>query len=238
MSQYTGIGRVVKMTKILVVEDEKQIMSFLRRGLMYKGFEVIGAANGNDAIRQAHDAAPDLVILDIMLSDFDGFEICRYLRSTGSETLPILMLTARDDLTDKIAGLDCGADDYITKPFDFEELIARIRAALRRVESLHQANQRIETGDLVIDTSAHQAWRAGQLIELTRREYDLLEFLAQNPGHVLSKERIFERVWGYDNEAELEVIKVYINYLRSKLNAGGKPDLIHAVRGIGYVLRA
>ncbi|GAC1357023.1 MAG: response regulator transcription factor [Ktedonobacteraceae bacterium] len=225
------------MKKILIVEDEKQIVSFLRRGLMYKGFEVVSAENGNDAIRQVHEAAPDLVILDIMLPDFDGFEICRYLRTTGNETLPILMLTAKDDLIDKVTGLDSGADDYITKPFDFEELIARVRAALRRVENLHQADQHIEISDLVINTSAHQVWRAGQLIELTRREYDLLEFLAQNASHVLSKERIFERVWGYDNEAELEVIKVYINYLRSKLNTGGKADLIHAVRGIGYVLR-
>ncbi|GCE06043.1 response regulator transcription factor [Dictyobacter aurantiacus] len=226
------------MVKILVVEDEKQIVSFLRRGLMYKGFEVISAENGNEAIEKAQHAAPDLVILDIMLPDFDGFELCRYLRATGNETLPILMLTAKDDLADKITGLDSGADDYITKPFDFEELVARIRAALRRVESLHQSNQRLEIGDLVIDSNAHEVWRAGEQVELTRREYDLLEFLAQNASHVLSKERIFERVWGYDNEAELEVIKVYINYLRSKLNVGGKPDLIHAVRGIGYVLRA
>lgn len=228
----------MKMKKILVVEDEMSIMSFLRRGLIYKGFEVVSAENGNEALRQVREAEPDLVILDIMLPDFDGFEVCRYLRSSGYEALPILMLTAKDDLRDKVVGLDSGADDYITKPFDFEELVARIRAALRRVESLHQVNQRIIVGDLVIDTDARQVWRAGEPIELTKREYDLLELLAQNVDHVLPRERIFERVWGYENEAELEVIKVYINYLRSKLNAGGKADLIHAVRGIGYVLRA
>jgi two-component system response regulator MprA len=147
------------------------------------------------------------------------------------------MLTARDELTDKIAGLNSGADDYITKPFDFEELVARIRAALRRAESLQPLLQIIEVGDMIIDNAAHQVTRAGKLIELTRREYDLLELLAQNVGCVLTKERIFERVWGYDNEAGLEVIKVYINYLRTKLNSDDQPNLIHAIRGVGYMLK-
>ena len=136
-----------------------------------------------------------------------------------------------------MTGLESGADDYITKPFDFEEFVARVRAGLRRTARVEQESPRIEVGSLVIDPSSRQVWRDGEQIELTRREYDLLELLAQNAGHVLTKGRIFERVWGYDNEAGLEVIKVYINYLRTKLNTGGKPDLIHAVRGIGYMLK-
>lgn len=225
------------MKRILVVEDEKQIMSFLQKGLTYKGFDVILAENGNQAIAQVQAAAPDVVLLDVMLPDFDGIEVCRYLRSIGYAALPILMLTAKDELTDKIVGLESGADDYVTKPFDFEELVARIRATMRRVERIRQRSENIELGDMVIDTAAHQVWRDGQPIDLTKREYDLLELLAQNAGCVLSKERIFERVWGYDNDAGLEVIKVYINYIRSKLNAGGGPDLIHAVRGVGYILK-
>ena len=223
--------------RILIVEDEEPILQFLQRGLTYKGFETIAAVNGEEALRAVHDDAPDLVVLDVMLPDFDGIEVCRYLRSMGNETLPILMLTARDEATDKITGLNSGADDYITKPFDFEELVARIRAALRRVESAQSLIQTLEVGDLVIDVAAHQVTRAGKLVELTRREYDLLELLAQNVGCVLPKERIFERVWGYDNEAGLEVIKVYINYLRSKLNDDDRPDLIHAIRGVGYMLK-
>ncbi|MDQ2902679.1 MAG: response regulator transcription factor [Ktedonobacteraceae bacterium] len=223
--------------RILVVEDEQPILQFLQRGLTHKGFETIAAVNGEEALKAVRDDVPDLVVLDVMLPDFDGVEVCQYLRSMGNETLPILMLTARDELTDKIAGLNSGADDYITKPFDFEELVARIRAALRRVESLQPLSQTIEVGDMIIDVAAHQVIRAGKPVELTHREYDLLEFLAQNVGCVLTKERIFERVWGYDNEAGLEVIKVYINYLRTKLNSNDQPDLIHAIRGVGYMLK-
>lgn len=223
--------------QILVVEDEQQILHFLQRGLVYKGFEVVTATSGEDALAKVSETSPDLVLLDIMLPDFDGIEVCRYLRSIGNTTLPILMLTAKDERTDKIVGLESGADDYITKPFDFEELVARIRAVLRRVESTQHQSEKLEVGDLVIDTTDHTVRRGGQLIELTKREYDLLELLAQNAGHVLTKGRIFERVWGYDNEAGLEVIKVYVNYIRAKLNVGGKADLIHAVRGVGYVLK-
>jgi DNA-binding response OmpR family regulator len=223
--------------QILVVEDEKHILQFLRRGLVYKGFEVLTATSGEDAISLVCARKPDLVLLDIMLPDFSGIEVCRYLRSAGMKALPILMLTAKDERTDKILGLDSGADDYITKPFDFEELVARVRAALRRRESSEHPSGKIEVGDIVIDMATHCVWRTGDLIALTKREYDLLELLAQNAGHVLTKERIFERIWGYDNEAGLEVIKVYINSLRAKLNAGGKTDPINAVRGVGYILK-
>lgn len=224
-------------SQILVVEDEKHILQFLQRGLLYKGFEVLTATCGEEALVLASTHSPDLVLLDIMLPDVSGIEVCRSLRAAERKALPILMLTAKDERTDKIMGLESGADDYITKPFDFEELVARIRAALRRVENT-QHREKIEVGNLIIDTATHSVWRAGERIALTRREYDLLELLAQNAGHVLTKERIFERIWGYDNEAGLEVIKVYINTLRAKLNAYEKADLIHSVRGVGYLLKA
>lgn len=225
------------MKRILVVEDEPQISNFIKRGLTLKGFEVIVAATGENALQAIQDSAPDLVVLDILLPDIDGYEVCQRVRANGNKILPILMLTAKDELSDKIVGLDSGADDYITKPFAFEELLARIRAVSRRVEDRLQDSREIKVGDLVIDAAARQVWREGTLIELTMREYDLLELLAQHVGQVLTKEVIFERIWGYDNEAGMEIIKVYINYIRSKLNAGGKTDIIHSVRGVGYVLK-
>ena len=225
------------MPKILVVDDEPQINDFLRRGLTYKGFEVAAVLNGEEALNSARDYPPDLVVLDIMLPDMTGYEVCRRLRASGDRNLPILMLTARDALSDKISGLDCGADDYITKPFAFEELLARIRANLRRVEHQNRPNRKLEVGDLVIDPAIREVRRGDRLVELTSREFDLLELLTRHQGQVLTKEIIFERIWGYDNESGIEVIKVYINYLRSKLNAGGKPDMIHSVRGIGYILK-
>ena len=226
-----------QMQRILVVEDEPQITQFLKRGLTFKGFEVIVACNGKQALHAIQDYSPDLMVLDVMLPDIDGCEICRRLRANGDKTLPVLMLTAKDDLSDKIVGLDSGADDYITKPFVFEELLARIRAGLRRLEEKTHLAKEIKVGDLFIDTAARQVWRGDRLLELTAREYDLLELLAQHAGQVLTKEIIFERIWGYDNEAGLDIIKVYINYLRSKLNAGGEPDIIHTVRGVGYILK-
>jgi two-component system response regulator MprA len=226
------------MKRILLVDDEPQITTFIQRGLAYKGFEVMAVDRGELALDQVRESPPDLVVLDVMLPDLDGCEICRRLRAAGERNLPILMLTARDSLPDKVAGLDSGADDYITKPFAFDELLARIRANLRRVEDTDRRGQKIEIADLVIDPVARQVWRGGRPIELTTREYDLLELLAQHAGQVLTKEVIFERVWGYDNEAGLEVIKVYINYLRAKLNEVNKLDLIHTVRGIGYILKA
>lgn len=223
--------------RILIVEDEPQIVNFLQRGLGYKGFEVITAYNGQQALRIFQSSQPDLIVLDIKLPDIDGYQVCRYIRASGDEYLPILMLTAKDELSDKIIGLESGADDYITKPFVFEELLARIRAGLRRAEARNRHAQHISVGDLVIDTEARQVTRDGIPIELTVREYDLLVLLAQNAGHVLTKDSIFEHIWGYDNEAGLDIIKVYINYLRMKLNVGNKPDIIHTIRGVGYMLK-
>jgi len=225
------------MKRILVVEDEPEITHFLKRGLTYKGFEVLIARDGKQALNAVHNYAPDLVLLDVMLPDMDGYQVCYRLRSEGKDTLPVLMLTAKDDISDKIIGLDSGADDYITKPFDFEELLARIRAGLRRAESTTQSNQELHVGDLFMDTAARQVWRGDTPIELTTREYNLLELLVRHSGQVLTKEIIFERIWGYDNEAGLDIIKVYINSLRSKLNVGGRSDIIQTVRGVGYVLK-
>ena len=225
------------MKRILVVEDEPCIASALSRGLTFQGFTVQVATSGEAALENMRICPQDLVLLDVMLPDMNGFEVCRRLRDMEDNALPILMLTGRDEVKDRITGLDSGADDYIIKPFDFEELVARIRAGLRRVIGTRHVTHKLVVDDLVLDSEARLAWRGGEPLELTKREYDLLELLMRNSGHVLTKGCIFERVWGYDSEAGLEVIKVYMNYIRAKLNAGGKPDLIHAVRGVGYVLK-
>ena len=224
------------MKRILVVDDEPSLLCVLHQGLMDKGFEVKDAANGAEALRYLAASFPDLVLLDAMLPDWDGFELCGLIREQGYITLPILLLTARSNVCDKIAGLNEGADDYITKPFDFDELLAHIRAALRRLEGIPRLPEKICVDDLLLDTRLRHVWRGKRSIELTRREYDLLELLMQNAGQVLTKERIFERIWGYENTTGWEIIKVYINYLRAKLNQGGRPDLIQAIRGVGYLL--
>ena len=222
--------------RIQVVEDDSHIARILASGLRYKGYEVNVAYTGAKALKDMGDTLPDAAIIDVMLPDIDGFEVCRRLRARYPH-LPILLLTAKNAVIDKIEGLDSGADDYITKPFDFDELLARIRAALRRAEELTPEPERITVGDLVIEPSSHQGCRAGRQIELTRREYDLLELLARHPNQVLTHGVILQRVWGDDLDIVPEVLKVYIHALRRKLNANGEPDLIHALRGIGYTLR-
>lgn len=221
------------MTRILVVEDEEAIADFIRRGLILTGYEVDVAHDGEVALAQARERMPDLVILDLMLPGIDGVEVCRRLRAASD--VPIVVLTARDAVSDKVEGLDAGADDYLTKPFAFDELLARVRAALRRRAPSEEV---LTVGDLVIRRASREVERAGRSIELTSREYDLLEFLARNAGKVVEKQTIFERVWGYDFEIESDAIKVYVRYLRKKLNGPGETDLIHAVRGVGYMLRA
>src|SRR3990172_6446429 len=215
------------MATVLVVEDEPGIADFIRRGLSYKGYSVQVAHSGEEALELAQERLPDLVILDLMLPGMDGVEVCRRLRA--ADAVPIVMLTARDAVTDKVAGLEAGADDYITKPFAFEELLARVRAALRRRAPAGEDVLRV--GDLVVAPASREVRRGEREIELTAREYDLLEFLARHAGEVVSKETIFEKVWGYDFEIESDAVKVYISYLRKKLNAGGERDLVRSVRG-------
>jgi DNA-binding response OmpR family regulator len=227
------------MKRILTIEDEPEMTELLATWLGKEGFEVMVASSGSEALRKiGTDSSPDLILLDMMLPDMSGLEVCRRLRMMKKRPFPILILSARQQLADKVAGLDSGADDYITKPFDFEELAARIRTSLRRTEAMSKRACTIELGDLLINTSARLVWRAGERIELTSREYDLLVLLARNAEHVLTKGCIFDRVWGSNNEAGWGGIKVYINALRSKLNKNGKPNMISCVRGIGYVLRS
>ncbi len=221
------------MVRILVVEDEEDIASFIKRGLLLKGYEVAVADDGETALKMFQEQVPDLVLLDLMLPDLDGVEVCRRVRAASD--VPVIMLTALDSVSHKVEGLEVGADDYVTKPFAFEELIARIRAALRRKAP---GSDEVRVGDLTIRPASREVERAGRQIELTNREYELLEYLARNAGKVMDKRIIFEKVWGYDFEVESDAIKVYVSYLRKKLNATGQRDLIHAVRGVGYILKA
>ena len=220
------------MTRILLIEDDLDIADFIQRGLVYKDYEVEVTHDGEAGLAAARDKPPDLVLLDLMIPKINGVEVCRRLRAAGD--VPIIILTARDSVADKIEGLEAGADDYVTKPFAFDELVARVRAALRRHEP---GEELIEVGDLTIRPASREVARAGRAIELTSREFDLLLFLARNAGKVLDRNAIFERVWGYTFAVESDTIKVYIRYLRRKLNAEGESDLIHTVRGVGYMLK-
>ena len=220
------------MDKILVIEDEQGIADFLRRGLILKGFEVELAYTGYEGLEIAQSSNPDVVVLDLMLPDADGIDICRELRASGD--VGIIILTALSVVGERIRGLDAGADDYLPKPFVFGELLARIRAVIRRRSV--ETREIIRVGNLEIDIERRQVRRGSRLIDLTTREFELLKFLAQHAGKPLRHEFIVERVWGYEFEGETEPVKVYINFLRRKLNAGGEPDLIHSLRGFGYTI--
>lgn len=219
--------------RILVVDDDPEIVSFLKRGLIYEGYTVDTAGDGVEALSQASDKEPDLVILDIMLPEIDGLEVSKRLRQASD--VPILMLTAKGTVADRVTGLDSGADDYLVKPFAFDELLARVRALLRR----HQPTEGevLLFGELSLDTATREVRFGDDLIELTTQEFDLLELLMRHPRQVLKRDVIYDRIWGYDFEGESNVIEVYISYLRSKLETHGHPRLIHTVRGIGYVLK-
>lgn len=219
--------------KILVIEDEQKISDFLRRGLSYEGYKIETAADGETGLKSARDSMPDLVILDVMLPGLDGFEVARRLRAGGE--VPVLMLTARDSVPDRVKGLDSGADDYLVKPFAFEELLARVRALLRRHKPTEVTNLRF--ADVVLDTSTREVERGGRRIELTTKEFDLLHLFMLHPRQVLPREVIYDRIWGYDFGGESNILEVYIRYLRSKLEAKGEPRLIQTVRGVGYGLR-
>ncbi len=222
---------------ILVVEDEVKIADLIRRGLIYEGYQAQVANDGPTALSMARDTPPDLVVLDVMLPGLDGLEVCRRLRA-GSD-VPILMLTARDAVRDRVAGLDAGADDYLVKPFDFDELLARVRALLRRRFSRVEAtpNEVLRFADLTLNPATRQAMRGGRLLELTAKEYDLLELFLRHPRQVLTRDVIYDQLWGYDFGGESNIIEVYVRYLRAKMEANGEPRLIQTVRGVGYALR-
>ncbi len=219
--------------RILIIEDDEAIVRVLRRSLAYEGYTVDAAFDGETGLTLARDAHPDMVILDWMLPGMDGLEVCQRLR--GGDNLPILMLTAKDTVNDRVQGLDAGADDYMVKPFQLDELLARVRALLRRTQP--ERIPVLNFADLVLDTSTRQALRKGRIISLTAKEYDLLELFLRHPRQVLTREMIFDRVWGYDFGGESNVLDVYIRYLRQKLEAEGETRLLHTVRGVGYVLR-
>jgi two-component system response regulator MprA len=221
--------------RILVVEDEARIASLISRTLRMEGYQVEVAPDGDTALDLAFGDPPDLIVLDVMLPDMDGLEVCRQLRAAGSDE-PVLMLTAKDAIPDRVAGLDAGADDYLVKPFDFDELLARIRALLRRSGPV-VADGPLQFSDLELDPATRQARRGERDIELTAKEYEVLALFLQHPRQVLTRDIIYDRIWGYDFGGESNIIEVYVRYLRAKLEAGDEPRLIHTVRGVGYVLR-
>jgi two-component system, OmpR family, response regulator MprA len=221
--------------KILVVDDERAVRDSLRRALELEGYEIELAADGNEALaRLEADDEPDAVILDVLMPGVDGLEVCRRVRSAGKK-LPVLMLTARTEVEDRVAGLDAGADDYVVKPFALEELLARLRALLRRTADGDGEVLRFD--DLELEPATREVRRSGRAIELTRTEFSLLELFMRNPRQVLTRSIIFERVWGYDFGFGSNSLDVYIGYLRRKTEAGGEPRLIQTVRGVGYALR-
>jgi len=220
--------------KILIIEDEKKIARFMELELIHEGYKVIVKENGIDGLDELKQGDFNLLLLDIMLPGIDGLEVCRRLRKFSD--IPVIMVTARDGIPDKVKGLDKGADDYITKPFAIEELLARIRAQLRRNKN-EADNNIIQFADLVMDTDKYQVKRGEELIELTKKEYDLLYYLLNNKGIVVSREQLLNNVWGYDYTGETNIVDVYIRYLRSKIDDPHENKLIHTVRGVGYVLR-
>lgn len=221
--------------RILVVDDEPNITDLLTMALRYESFEVASAHTGGDAIEAADSFRPHLIVLDVMLPDTDGFAVARELGARGSR-VPIVFLTARDSVEDKVRGLTGGGDDYVTKPFSLEELIARVRAILRRAGHDAQSAGRLVFSDLELDEETHEVWRGEAAVELTPTEFRLLHYFMLNPRRVLSKAQILDRIWNYDFGGDANVVETYVSYLRKKLDGSG-PALIHTVRGVGYCLR-
>ncbi len=236
---------------MLLAEDDRAIRHALERALTLEGYQVTAVADGVEALAQAHRNPPDVLVLDVMMPGIDGLQVCRVLRAEGDRT-PILMLTALVETADRIAGLDAGADDYVVKPFDVEEVFARLRALLRRTspvpvpgavpegpvrEAQVSSDRQVEAAGLRMDLQARRAWRGGRELELTRTEFELLELLVRNAGIVLDHSTIYDRIWGYDFGPGSKNLAVYVGYLRRKLDEPGAPQLIHTVRGVGYVLR-
>ncbi|MGF1481134.1 MAG: response regulator transcription factor [Cyanophyceae cyanobacterium] len=222
------------MTNILVVEDEAKLARFIELELKYEGYQVAVAPDGLAGLAAARETQPDLILLDWMLPGISGTEICRRLRETG-DRVPIVLLTAKDEISDRVAGLDAGADDYLVKPFSIEELLARVRAHLRRTQE--EDPNALQFADLRLNRSTREVYRGDRLIELTAKEFDLLEYLLFHPRQVLTRDQILETVWGYDFMGDSNIIEVYIRYLRLKLEAQSEKRLIQTVRGVGYVLK-
>jgi two-component system response regulator MprA len=225
-----------QLTRILVVDDEPAVQSALSRALALERYEVALAADGREALERLGAAPYDAVILDIAMPHVDGLEVCRRLREGGDRT-PVLMLTAREEVDDRVAGLDAGADDYLVKPFALRELLARMRALLRRAGEEGEQEGTLAYEDLRLDLLAHEAWRGERVLQLTRTEFLLLEMFLRHPRQVLTRSAIFEHVWGYDFGATSNSLGVYMGYLRRKTESGEEPRLLHTVRGVGYVLR-
>ncbi len=221
--------------KILIIEDEKKIARFMQLELEYEDYQVAVEYTGPAGLKRVAEEDFDLVLLDIMLPEMDGREVCREIRKISE--LPVIMVTARDAVFDKVEGLDIGADDYITKPFAIEELLARIRVHLRRRDKQEREDNILQAQNLIVDLNKYQVKRKGELIELTKKEFDLLAYLLRNKGIVLPREEILNKIWGYDYIGETNVVDVYIRYLRSKIDEPFAQKLIHTVRGVGYVLR-
>lgn len=228
----TGAG---PEARILVVDDEPNITDLVATALRYVGFEVSTASSGHEALAAASRFRPDLMVLDVMMPDVDGFEVTRRLRSEG-QRIPVVFLTARDATEDKVAGLTVGGDDYVTKPFSLEELVARVRAVLRRSLGEADDSARLRFADLEMDEDTYEVWRAGQPVALTATEFKLLRYLLLNARRVLSKSQILDHVWNYDFDGDGNVVETYISYLRKKVDSV-EPPLIHTVRGVGYTLR-
>ena len=222
--------------RVLVVDDEANLTELLSMALRYEGWEVRSAGSGLAAVRAAKEFAPDAVVLDMMLPDFDGMEVLRRMRA-DNPNVPVLFLTAKDAIEDRVAGLTAGGDDYVTKPFSLEEVVARLRALMRRTAVVPEASDSVlVVGDLTLDEDSHEVVRAGEQIQLTATEFELLRYLMRNPKRVLSKAQILDRVWNYDFGGQANVVELYISYLRKKIDAGRAP-MIHTMRGVGYVLK-
>jgi two-component system, OmpR family, response regulator len=222
--------------RILTVDDESSLTELLSMALRYEGWEVSTASSGLAAVKTAREIRPDAIVLDMMLPDFDGLEVMRRIRSEQPD-VPVIFLTARDALDDRIGGLTAGGDDYVTKPFSLEELVARLRGLLRRSGAATARNEsQLVVGDLILDEDSHEVSRGGTIISLTATEFELLRYLMRNPRRVLSKAQILDRVWNYDFGGQANVVELYISYLRKKIDAG-RPAMIHTMRGAGYVLK-
>src|SRR5436190_12247726 len=221
--------------KLLVVEDDAHVRQAVARALRFEGYDVHTAVDGNEALVRAIELEPDAILLDVLMPGTDGLAVCRRLRERGDQT-PILMLTARHEVSDRVAGLDAGADDYLVKPFALDELLARLRALLRRT-SMSGDDEVLRVADLSLDPARRQVRRSDRELELTKTEFDLLELLMFNAGIVLTREQIYERIWGFDFETSSKSLDVYISYLRRKTEESGESRLIHTVRGVGYTAR-